>query len=532
MPESKQPHENLENIINGILSLNNDPGIISHGKRQLETKRPYPDIWVNNVADTAEAGPSAQEEEDTKNAATLEASNPEFHNVTTTEEEPELAQVVNDEISQKIALWLHSIQAHGFSPMVLQKYMAEEINEEDDDTWWDSGVVRVFQPYYDIQSDDVQEVIQGKTDKNGDPIGYCQILLKNGDLLDGKFLKDRLLQGMATIEGKNMDKHGLSSIRGFHKSGILHGQGRAVIAPNALWSHIKCEVILEGIFNDGYLEGPVRGLDTFGNLIFVGFYDKGLPRGSCWVAKEGQGWIYGEVDECGRFSGTNIAYIYPNLYTAIYGSFIEEKVEEARAAVITKAQVNPYNDILYLSFSEPAPDAHAYTYCPSNAHTIPCDWTLMDNYEKVTVHCKKSEIDGAGDGLFASVDIPSGLIVSYYNGLNIQSGEQYTPDNCNYQIYVDWANTDGSPYVDIPMQCIDYDHYRASLAHKANHSFNPNCKFIAVDHPRFGRIPALKTIKAVKKGDELFSHYKYDTALAPTWYQEAWQRSQTENNSY
>ena len=25
---------------------------------------------------------------------------------------------------------------------------------------------------------------------------------------------------------------------------------------------------------------------------------------------------------------------------------------------------------------------------------------------------------------------------------------------------------------------------------------------------RFGRIPALKTIKAVKKGDELFSHYK------------------------
>ena len=115
--------------------------------------------------------------------------------------------------------------------------------------------------------------------------GYCQILLKNGDLLDGKFLKDRLLQGMATIEGKNMDKHGLSSIRGFHKSGILHGQGRAVIAPNALWSHIKCEVILEGIFNDGYLEGPVRGLDTFGNLIFVGFYDKGLPRGSCWVCK-------------------------------------------------------------------------------------------------------------------------------------------------------------------------------------------------------------------------------------------------------
>ena len=28
------------------------------------------------------------------------------------------------------------------------------------------------------------------------------------------------------------------------------------------------------------------------------------------------------------------------------------------------------------------------------------------------------------------------------------------------------------------------------------------------DHPRFGRIPSLKTVKAVKKGEELFSHYK------------------------
>ena len=96
------------------------------------------------------------------------------------------------------------------------------------------------------------------------------------------------------------------------------------------------------------------------------------------------------------------------------------------------------------------------------------------------VHCKKSKIEGAGDGLFASRDIPSGIIVSYYNGLRIESDQNYSPDNSNYQIYVDWENTDGSAYVDIPIQCIDYENYRASLAHKANHSFTPNCKFIAV----------------------------------------------------
>ena len=50
------------------------------------------------------------------------------------------------------------------------------------------------------------------------------------------------------------------------------------------------------------------------------------------------------------------------------------------------------------------------------------------------------------------------------------------------------------------------------------------------DHPRFGRIPSLKTIKAVKKGEELFSHYKvskvsfwslvvcmYICSLCPKW---------------
>ena len=36
------------------------------------------------------------------------------------------------------------------------------------------------------------------------------------------------------------------------------------------------------------------------------------------------------------------------------------------------------------------------------------------------------------------------------------------------------------------MECIDLDNYRASLAHKANHSFSPNCKFVAGDHPRKG----------------------------------------------
>ena len=75
------------------------------------------------------------------------------------------------------------------------------------------------------------------------------------------------------------------------------------------------------------------------------------------------------------------------------------------------------------------------------------------------------------------------------------------------------------------------------------------------DYFRFGRVPSLETLTAIRKGEELFSHYKvnnlryknndsnhntikfssyltfnphlrfqYDSALAPNWYQEAWNR--------
>lgn len=80
-----------------------------------------------------------------------------------------------------------------------------------------------------------------------------------------------------------------------------------------------------------------------------------------------------------------------------------------------------------------------------------------------------------------------------------------------------------SSYIDVPTPCVDLSVYRASLAHKANHSFAPNCAYVAMEHPRFGRIPGLKTLRCVARGEELFSHYKYDMALAPNWYVEAYE---------
>ena len=131
-------------------------------------------------------------------------------------------------------------------------------------------------------------------------------------------------------------------------------------------------------------------------------------------------------------------------------------------------------------------DSRLYSNCPSNSVNVPCDWTLRDPYERVTVTCRPSRLPtGAGDGLFALRDIPEKTIISYYNGIRLLPGESYTTTSCNYQIYVDWSNTDESPYIDIPKECVDATSYCASLAHKANHGFKPNCRYVPADHPRY-----------------------------------------------
>ena len=57
-------------------------------------------------------------------------------------------------------------------------------------------------------------------------------------------------------------------------------------------------------------------------LSFVGRIEDGTPVGVCWRGLIGGAWLYGEVDEVGEFTGDEIAYIYPDLKTALIGRFI------------------------------------------------------------------------------------------------------------------------------------------------------------------------------------------------------------------
>ena len=51
--------------------------------------------------------------------------------------------------------------------------------------------------------------------------------------------------------------------------------------------------------------------------------------------------------------------------------------------------------------------------------------------------------------------------------------------------------------MDIPETMRQTHQYRASLGHKIQHSFDPNCEFWEIFHPVFGLIPCIRTLQVL-----------------------------------
>ena len=101
----------------------------------------------------------------------------------------------------------------------------------------------------------------------------------------------------------------------------------------------------------------------------------------------------------------------------------------------------------------------------------------------------------AGEGLFAIDSLPSGSIVSLFNGIRLKTATVAAQNRApsDYRIRLN-ADID----IDIPHECISLEvksyhiwpwHfslqvYSATLTHKANHSFTPNCEWSLIEHPR------------------------------------------------
>jgi len=76
--------------------------------------------------------------------------------------------------------------------------------------------------------------------------------------------------------------------------------------------------------------------------------------------------------------------------------------------------------------------------------------------------------------------------------------------------------------LDILPEHISIENYRATLAHKACHSFQFNAHFERFWHPRFGTIMSIVSNVDIKAGEEILSNYNYSLSRSPDWYREGW----------
>nr|ADD38189.1 Histone-lysine N-methyltransferase SETD7 [Lepeophtheirus salmonis] len=275
-----------------------------------------------------------------------------------------------------------------------------------------------------------------------------------------------------------------------------------------------------GSFFEGKPHGFFRIMNKYGDLVFFGCFIYGRLHGQSLKSLVGGGFLLNLDHSNSEFSGDNIVYLYPDCQTAFVGSFDQSSMVSAQANEV----INTRNNCCGLNYPifELLNDVY-YSQDISSLDKISKEPMLADPYESFFVFVKESKISGAGQGLFAKISVASGTVLAFYNGIRKPSVSlsESSFEDTPYKISLS-KQTD----MDIPQECISLDKYTSSLAHKVCHSFTPNCDFDKYDHPRFGVILSVVSLREILEGEELTVDYKYDLNVAPSWYKKAWAKHQ------
>jgi len=277
----------------------------------------------------------------------------------------------------------------------------------------------------------------------------------------------------------------------------------------------------EGIDVDGMIYDPELSVSVTAS-------DGGLS----WrrIGEDHEGYLYGQSDQYGSFSGESILFLYPDFQTGIFGRFAAGVLVEGREVQVTAERCN--QGFKELQFEIVESRDHIWRPDVSDGKRIGSFPTTMDPFERKSVYVSESRLPDSDEGLFAKRDFLKGDLVSYYNGLRRVEDDFLFPNLTKSQFWIEQAyfvnlgefcpsswNMDPFGGIDIPTQYRDLKDYRATLAHKANHQFRgANVDFEAVDHPVFGKIACFVATKNISRGSEVFTNYQYDLEFAPPWY--------------
>ncbi|XP_073896594.1 histone-lysine N-methyltransferase SETD7 isoform X4 [Macaca fascicularis] len=164
-------------------------------------------------------------------------------------------------------------------------------------------------------------------------------------------------------------------------------------------------------------------------------------------------------------TGEKIAYVYPDERTALYGKFIDgEMIEGKLATLMSTEEGRPHFELM--------PGNSVYHFDKSTSSCISTNALLPDPYESERVYVAESLISSAGEGLFSKVAVGPNTVMSFYNGVRITHQEV---DSRDWALNGNTLSLDEETVIDVPEPYNHVSKYCASLGHKANHSFTPNC---------------------------------------------------------
>lgn len=350
-------------------------------------------------------------------------------------------------------------------------------------------------------------VCAGPVDEDGLPHGFCTVTYSSSDRFEGHFS-----HGEKNGKGKFFFFDG-STLEGFYVDDCLQGRGEYTYEDGG---------VLHGNYVDGELNGAAQEFDGRGQLVFKGHYKDNSRCGECWIYYPDGGCVYGQMNDDGEMTGGGVAYLYPGGTTALCGSFVDGELVEARHAHATATATATACSLGQRPRFTPVANSPVYSYDKSTSSCIATHTLLPDPYESQRVFVADSTIKGAGQGLFSRTDADQDTVMAFYNGVRITHSEV---DSRDWALNGNTISLDEDTVIDVPQPFDRLENYCASLGHKANHSFTPNCKYEPFVHPRFGAIKCVRTLQAVRKDEELTVAYGYDHKAsggggpeAPDWY--------------
>ncbi|XP_013770375.1 histone-lysine N-methyltransferase SETD7 isoform X2 [Pundamilia nyererei] len=130
------------------------------------------------------------------------------------------------------------------------------------------GAVTAVSCSMDSDDENVEEVVEGPLDEDGQPHGFCTVTYSSSDRFEGHFT-----HGEKNGKGKFFFFDG-STLEGFYVDDALQGQGVYTYEDGG---------VLNGTYVDGELNGPAQEFDGEGHLVFKGQYKDNNRCGECWV---------------------------------------------------------------------------------------------------------------------------------------------------------------------------------------------------------------------------------------------------------